>query len=349
MFTKFPRVFAPLVALLFLQPAFGALKVGDSAPKVLPKQWVQGDEVKEFEGDKVYIIEYWATWCGPCVAAIPHLNDTYKKLKDKGLVVIGQNLGEDEKTASAFVKKMGSKMTYRVTVDDAAGTMAKKWLEAAGQNGIPCAFVVGKSGEIAYIGHPMSLEESLLEKLLAEPSTKASGESTAGSGDKTTTPGAKATELASLAARQIDAGELDKAEGTIAELNDSLSENFRHIGALLQLDLFIAQKDEDSAVQFSKILAEDFAGNTSILNSIAARLVSKPDASAVLQSSAGKIATPLSTAEGDGQCAALATLARIAFLSGDKSRAAGLQNKAVAAASPAESAAAKATLATYQQ
>lgn len=346
---QFSRLFAPLVAVLILQPALGALKTGDSAPKVLPKQWAQGDEVKDFEGDKVYIVEFWATWCGPCIAAIPHLNEIYKKNKDKGLVVIGQNLGEDEKTISAFIKKMGSKMTYRVTVDDAAGTMAKKWLEAAGQNGIPCAFVVSKAGKIAYVGHPMSMEESMLEKLLAEPSTKPPGESTTAARDKSTTPGAKATELASLAAGQIDAGELDKAEGTIAELGDALTENFRHIGALLQLDLLVARKDEDTVVQFSKILAEDFAGSPAVLNSIAAKLVSKPDASAVLQSAAGKIATPLSTAGGDAQCAALATLARIAFLSGDKNRAVELQIKAVACASPAESPAAKATLDSYQQ
>ena len=349
MHTQISRLLSALLALLIVQPALGALKAGDSAPRVLPKQWAQGTEVKEFEGDKVYIVEFWATWCGPCVAAIPHLNEIYKKHKDKGLVVIGQNLGEDQKTVSDFIRKMGSKMTYRVTVDDAAGSMGKKWLEAAGQNGIPCAFVVSKSGKIAYIGHPMSMEESLLEKLLAEPSTKPPGESTAAARDKSTTPGAKATELASLAASQINAGELDKAEGTIAELSDSLTENFRHIGALLELDLLIARKDEDSVVQFSKILAEDFANNPPILNSIAAKLVSKPDASATLQAAAGKIATPLSTAEGDGQSAALATLARIAFLGGDKNRAVELQNKAVASASPAEAVAAKATLESYQQ
>lgn len=160
----FPRLLALFTAILSLQPALGVMKVGDAAPKTLPKQWVQGDAVKEFEGDKVYIVEFWATWCGPCVAAIPHVNGLYQKHKAKGLVVIGQNLGEDQKTVSGFVKTMGSKMTYRVTVDDAAGTMAKKWLEAAGQNGIPCAFVVTK-GKVAWIGHPVGIDQKLLDSI----------------------------------------------------------------------------------------------------------------------------------------------------------------------------------------
>lgn len=341
----FPRLFALLLAVFPLQPTLGALKVGDPAPTSRPGRWAQGEAVKEFEGDKVYLIEFWATWCGPCITAIPHINDIHQKHKDKGLVVIGQNLGEDQNTVAEFMKKMASKMTYRVGVDDPAGAMAKNWLSAAGQKGIPCAFVVGKNGKIAYIGHPMALAESLLVNLLAEPSTKAPDASAA----PATGPGAKATELATAAAAQIKAGELDKAEATIAELNDTLTENFRHIGAVLYLDLLIARKQDDEAAQLSEILAEDFAGQPPVLNTVAAQLVSKPDAGTVLQAAAAKIATPISTTEGDAQSAALATLARIAFLSGDKAGACEIQAKTLAAASPAEVPAAKTALDAYQQ
>ncbi len=156
------------------------LKVGDPAPKLQPGKWVQGKPVKDFEKGKAYIVEFWATWCPPCRTSIPHLNEVYIKFKDKGLIVIGQNCAEhDESLVAPFVEKMGDKMTYRVALDDKTdnkrGTMAKTWMEAAGQNGIPCAFLVDTKGVIAWIGHPMELPEKVIEDVLAgkTPASKA--------------------------------------------------------------------------------------------------------------------------------------------------------------------------------
>src|SRR5580765_6258552 len=94
------------------------LKVGDRAPKLQTGKWVQGDPVKKFEPGKAYIVEFWATWCGPCRVSIPHLNEIHSKYKDKGLIVIGQDCWErDESLVEPFIKKMGEKMTYRVALD----------------------------------------------------------------------------------------------------------------------------------------------------------------------------------------------------------------------------------------
>src|SRR6185436_18690534 len=115
------------------------LKVGDPAPKLQVSKWVQGDPVKEFDRDKTYIVEFWATWCGPCRVSIPHLNEIHTKFKDKGLVVIGQDCWErDTSLVEPFIKKMGDKMTYRVALDAVSeesekGRMAQTWMEAAGQ------------------------------------------------------------------------------------------------------------------------------------------------------------------------------------------------------------------------
>jgi thiol-disulfide isomerase/thioredoxin len=143
------------------------LKVGDPAPKLQTGKWIQGEPVKEFENGKAYVVEFWATWCGPCREAIPHLNETYKKYKDKGLFVIGQNCAErKEGLTEPFVQKMGDKMTYRVALDD-NGKMLKTWMEAAGQNGIPCSFLVDTKGSIAWIGSPFNLKEKTIEEVLA--------------------------------------------------------------------------------------------------------------------------------------------------------------------------------------
>ena len=99
--------------------AQAGLKVGDPAPKLQTGKWVQGEPVKEFQSGKAYIVEFWATWCGPCRTSIPHLNETFQKYKDKDLVVIGQDCWEqDDSLVAPFVKKMGDKMTYRGALDD---------------------------------------------------------------------------------------------------------------------------------------------------------------------------------------------------------------------------------------
>ena len=162
-----------LVAGVTLPSATAAsLKVGDPAPKLQTGKWVQGEPVKEFQKGKAYLVEFWATWCPPCRASIPHLNEIQNKFKDKGLVVIGQNCAEqNDKGVAPFVKKMGDKMTYRVALDDKTsnpkGAMSANWMQAAGLKGIPSAFLVDTQGKIAWIGHPMELKEELIERALA--------------------------------------------------------------------------------------------------------------------------------------------------------------------------------------
>src|SRR5215471_5656015 len=79
---------------LAFSAAAATLKVGDPAPKLQTGKWVQGEPVKEFAKGKAYIVEFWATWCGPCRISIPHLNEIHNKFKDKGLIVIGQDCWE---------------------------------------------------------------------------------------------------------------------------------------------------------------------------------------------------------------------------------------------------------------
>ena len=156
-------------------PALAAeatLKVGDPAPKLQNGLWVQGEPVKEFQPGKAYIVEFWATWCGPCRDSIPHLNEIHNKFKDKGLVVIGQDSFEpDDEFVGPFIIKMGDKMTYRIALDDKTdgkrGKMAEAWMAAAGQHGIPTAFLIDPKGVVAWIGDPRRLKEEIIEQVLA--------------------------------------------------------------------------------------------------------------------------------------------------------------------------------------
>jgi thiol-disulfide isomerase/thioredoxin len=144
------------------------LKVGDPAPPLTVETWLQGEPVKQFEPGKVYVVEFWQTWCGPCVVAMPHLADLAEEYRPKGVTVVGfaGTLGRDKPEAVAeFVKTKGPKLGYTFAhSNDTVTTDA--WMTAAGQRGIPCSFVVDQQGKIAYIGHPMTLDP-ILPKVVA--------------------------------------------------------------------------------------------------------------------------------------------------------------------------------------
>ncbi len=144
------------------------LKIGDVAPQLACGTWVQGKPIGEFERGKAYLIDFWATWCGPCLASIPQIEHLHQRYKDQGLVVIGQDVWEEDVgKVKPLVEKMGDKMTFRIALDDDKGTMAKTWLKAAGEDGIPTAFLVGKDGKIAWIDHSSGLSETVIEQVLA--------------------------------------------------------------------------------------------------------------------------------------------------------------------------------------
>lgn len=164
-----------LVPAAFCTPAAAAeeaptLSIGDKAPPLTVGEWVKGEPVKEFEKGKIYVLDFWATWCGPCVESIPKLNKLQLENADKGVVVIGMNCLEDEDTdVATFVKKQGKKLSYRVATDDLSkseeGKMVEAWLTAAAQEYIPVVFLVNKEGVLAWIGHPMDLPEVLAQVL----------------------------------------------------------------------------------------------------------------------------------------------------------------------------------------
>jgi thiol-disulfide isomerase/thioredoxin len=79
--------------------------VGDKAPALQTGKWIQGEPVTAFNRNHVYVLEFWATWCGPCVQSIPHLNQMWQKYKDKGVVFIGQDVWDGDDHPEKIILK----------------------------------------------------------------------------------------------------------------------------------------------------------------------------------------------------------------------------------------------------
>ena len=85
-----PKTIIIAWALAFATSIFAA-DLGDEAKALKISDWVKGDAVDlaKGKGEKIYVVEFWATWCPPCLTTIPHLTELQKKFKDQGVVVIG--------------------------------------------------------------------------------------------------------------------------------------------------------------------------------------------------------------------------------------------------------------------
>ena len=165
MLTRIVPLALSVGALLTLPVA--ALELGDAAPDLSVAGVVKGEPVKSDLSDlgEVYVVEFWATWCGPCRQSIPHLTDLQEKYKDKGVRVIGFS-DETEEQVKGFVDDMGEQMEYTVAIDKGKKTW-ETYAEPFGVTGIPHAFVVDRSGTLVWQGHPMAGLDEVVEKVVA--------------------------------------------------------------------------------------------------------------------------------------------------------------------------------------
>lgn len=132
-----------------------AIDVGDNAPALTGTEWIKG-EGPDF-ANQITVVEFWATWCGPCRTSIPHLTKLQKQHGDK-VAIIGLS-DEDRPTVEPFVAEMGASMDYAVGV--ANQSVHDAYMKDI--PGIPHAFIVSKEGKLVWHGHPMEMDTPLAQ------------------------------------------------------------------------------------------------------------------------------------------------------------------------------------------
>ena len=290
MLLRISRTAAVAATILFAGSVSAAdLKIGDPAPAVDVAHWFSGVDEGEstaFAKDQVYVVEFWATWCGPCIAAMPHVAELKERYGDdvrifsisdekiervekflEGRVRPGygpkaadndDKRDKDGEPKDGEPKKQKKRKTYgELTSVYSLGTdpdqsTYEAYMTAAGENGIPTAFIVGKSGLIEWIGHPMTIDEPLAKVVAGDWDREAFVEER------------RAQQLVIGAFREYRSGRITSKQA-IAKLREA-KEQIDDPQMVAQADQLIASIEADGPV--SDAMAGDAKAQAKVLESI---------------------------------------------------------------------------------
>ncbi len=155
--------------ILFVLITAMVLQAGQTLPmfklRNLNNQWRQFEDVK---GERLTVIDFWATWCGPCKRAIPKLNDMYATYQSEGVNFVGLNVDSPRNTAKIPAFVAAHKIEYPVLKDPDGALSSKLSISA-----IPTLLIVNSEREIMYrhTGYRPGDDkviEAELKKLLSE-------------------------------------------------------------------------------------------------------------------------------------------------------------------------------------
>ena len=137
-------------------------EVGRAGPDFL-LETPQGDTLRlsDLQGQPV-LLNFWASWCGPCRAEMPELVAAYEQHRTQGLVIVGINLQEPNGTVLDFAEEFG--MTFPIVIDR-DGELADAWRLGGPIEGIPTSYFIDLSGVIRALFYGPMTEEALEERL----------------------------------------------------------------------------------------------------------------------------------------------------------------------------------------
>jgi thiol-disulfide isomerase/thioredoxin len=324
------------VAFSGLSAGAATLGIGKAAPPLMVSRFVKGTPVTKLPPGKISVVEFWATWCGPCKTSIPHLTALARKypaIKFIGVSVLERNPAN----VVPFVKQVGPRMDYTVAMDRVppgaggdSGAMATTWMEAAGQDGIPTAFVVGKDGKIEWIGHPMELEAPLAKIVAGKWSRSAAIADNA-------TQEARQAHLMTVGIAVNKAARAGDFPKVVSLLNEAIAADPSLEGQLAPFKLKMLEKVGDSAgttAYEAHLVNGLFKDNASGLNEIAWMIAdpAKPKPDATTAALALKAALRANEIMHSKQPAVLDTLAAAYYATGDAASAVKAEELAIATA-----------------
>jgi len=218
---------------------------------LIEAKWVQGDPLKAFEPGKIYMFECWATWCGPCIASIPHINELHKKFYDKGLRLYGMSIWEDDYAkVENFVKAKGEGMSYPVAFTGRGSSFEINWLKPAGVNSVPCALIV-KDGKLVLRSRFLNVTDDLIEALLAGGETSQKAITEFENGEKTAEKIMALIREFSLASQKSDAAAMEKILVEIEKTDPNMMQL-----PMMKIDILMVRKEFAAAIKMLEELPD---------------------------------------------------------------------------------------------
>ncbi len=252
--------FAVVAISTLVSSALAVPAIGDKAPPIQINKWLTTAPAtlpgEKDAGKSVYLVEFWATWCGPCRLSIPHLADLHRELGKSGVTIVGIS-GEDPAIIEKFLSKPKTgkpiDMPYHVAADKENKTNSAWMLE---DQGIPHAFVVDKTGVIVWIGHPMDPEmPRALKGAVAGTYTAETGKAAAAAAKKYDELLEKARSVAEQFEKDRANGETSTPTELFKIMDDMASVKPQELMPLLMKRHFLGELDrmDDMLVIDSKI------------------------------------------------------------------------------------------------
>lgn len=169
-----------LVVVCVLVPLFGPasilaqepapiteLLIGDPAPPLPPDGWIRGGAITAWKPGTIYVIDFWATWCLPCIQEMPQFQALADEFPDGDLVVIGAETRRQPGTPtpqSVLARHEG--LDYPIVTDD-HDVILNTWILPSGTSGMPVRAIVDGQGRVAYVGEIKPQFDHALEQVRA--------------------------------------------------------------------------------------------------------------------------------------------------------------------------------------